>query len=72
MWNTIEVTCAGPSITIRLNDQTVLEADQSQLAGVQSKPAAVGAPKDKPRKGYITLQSHSGRVGFRKVQIREH
>ncbi len=70
-WNTIEVTCAGPSITIRLNDQTILEADQSQLADVKSKPAAVAAPKDKPRKGYVALQSHSGRVEFRKVQIRE-
>jgi hypothetical protein len=70
-WNTIEVTCAGPSITIRLNDQTILEADQSQLADVQSKPTAVAAPKDKPLRGYVALQSHSGRVEFRKVQIRE-
>jgi hypothetical protein len=70
-WNTIEVECAGPRITVRLNGQTVLEADQSELADVNTKPAGVAAPKDKPRKGYIALQSHSGRVEFRKVQIRE-
>jgi hypothetical protein len=70
-WNTIEVKCAGPRITIRLNGQTILEADQSELADVNSKPAAAPAPKDKPRKGYVALQSHSGRVEFRKVQIRE-
>jgi hypothetical protein len=70
-WNTIEVTCTGPRITVRLNDQTVLDADQSELPDVKSKPSAAPAPKDKPRRGYVALQSHSGRVEFRKVQIRE-
>ena len=70
-WNTIEVTCAGPRITIRLNGRLILEADQSELPDVKSKPAAAPAPKDKPRNGYMALQSHSGRVEFRKVQIRE-
>jgi hypothetical protein len=71
VWNTIEVECAGPRITVRLNGQTVLEADQSELAEVKTKPAGVPGPKDKPRRGYEALQSHSGRVEFRKVQIRE-
>ncbi len=70
-WNTIEVICAGSRIKVRLNDRTVLEADQSDLADVKSKPSAAPAPKDKPRSGYVALQSHSGRVEFRKVQIRE-
>jgi Domain of Unknown Function (DUF1080) len=70
-WNTIEVECAGPRITVRLNGQTILEADQTELADVKTKPASVAAPKDKPRRGYVALQSHSGRVEFRKVQIRE-
>ncbi len=70
-WNTIEVTCAGPRITIRLNGRTILEADQSELADVATRPAAAPAPKDKPRRGYVALQSHSGRVEFRKVQIHE-
>ncbi len=70
-WNTIEVGCAGPRITILLNGQTILDADQSELADVKTKPAGAPAPKDKPRKGYIALQSHSGRVEFRKVQVSE-
>jgi hypothetical protein len=70
-WNTIEVACAGPRITIRLNGRTVLEADQTELADVKTRPAGVPAPKDKPLRGYVALQSHSGRVEFRKVQIRE-
>jgi hypothetical protein len=70
-WNTIEVACAGPRITVRLNGEMILEADQTELADVKSKPAAAPAPKDKPRRGYVALQSHSGRVEFRKVQIRD-
>lgn len=70
-WNTIEITCKGPLITIRQNGQTILEADQTELADVSTKPAGAPAPKDKPRRGYVALQSHSGRVEFRKVQIRE-
>jgi hypothetical protein len=70
-WNTIEVTCDGPRIVVRLNGQTVLEADQSELPDVKTRPAGTPAPKDKPRRGYVALQSHSGRVEFRKVQVRE-
>jgi 3-keto-disaccharide hydrolase len=70
-WNTIDVACTGPRITVRLNGQTILEADQSQLADVKTRPSAAPAPKDKPRRGYVALQSHSGRVEFRKVQIHE-
>lgn len=70
-WNTIEVTCRGSRIAIRLNGETILEADQSGLPDVKSRPAGAPAPKDKPRRGYVALQSHSGRVEFRKVQLRE-
>jgi hypothetical protein len=69
-WNTIEVTCAGPRITVRLNGQSILDADQSELPDVKTKPAGAPEPKAKPRKGYVALQSHSGRVEFRKVQVR--
>lgn len=70
-WNTIEVTCHGPRITVRLNGQTILEANQAELPDVKSRPAGVPAPKAKPLRGYVALQSHSGRVEFRNVQVRE-
>jgi hypothetical protein len=38
-WNTIEIECTGPRITVRLDGQTVLEADQSELADVMTMPA---------------------------------
>lgn len=70
-WNTIEVACAGPKITVRLNGETILDADQTEIPDLKDKPEGVAAPKNKPLKGYVALQSHSGRVEFRKVQIRE-
>ena len=70
-WNTIEIECTGPRITVRLDGQTVLEADQSELADVMTKPAGAPAPKDKPRRSYVALQSHTSRVEARKMRIRE-
>jgi hypothetical protein len=54
-----------------MNDQKVLDADQTKIPDLKDKPAKVAAPKDKPLRGYISLQSHSGKVEFRKVQVRE-
>ena len=59
-WNTIEVTCRGPNITVTLNGEKVLDVDQSEDAKL----------KNKPLRGYIALQSHTGGVEFRKVQVR--
>jgi hypothetical protein len=70
-WNSIEVTCAGPKYTVRLNGETILEADQNDIPDLKDKPAGTPAPKDKPLKGYVAVQSHSGKVEFRKIQIRE-
>lgn len=70
-WNTIEVECVGPRIRITINGLQVVDADQTTIADTKEKPAAAPAPKDKPLEGYVCLQSHSGRVEFRKVQIRD-
>jgi hypothetical protein len=65
-WNPIEVERAGRRITVRLNGQTVLEADQAEVADVKTGPAGVAAPKDTPRGGTwhfraIAAGSSSGR-----------
>ncbi len=70
-WNTIEVECVGPRFKVTINGQTVLTADQTKLADIPGKPAGAPAPADKLLRGYVALQSHSGEVAFRKVQIRE-
>jgi hypothetical protein len=70
-WNAVEVECVGPRIKVTMNGTLVLDADQTKLADIPEKPAGAPAPKDKPLTGYVALQSHSGPVEFRKVQVRE-
>ncbi len=70
-WNAVEVECVGPRIKVTVNGQSVLDADQTTLADIKGKPAGAPAPKDKPLSGHVALQSHSGQVEFRKVQVRE-
>jgi len=60
-WNTVDVECIGPRIRVTINGQEVLDVDQSTIAEI----------KDKPLKGYVCLQSHTGKVEFRNVRIRE-
>jgi hypothetical protein len=70
-WNTVEVECLGPRIKVTINDKLVLDVDQTKLADISGKPAKTPAPKDKPLTGSVCLQSHTGQVEFRKVQLRE-
>jgi hypothetical protein len=60
-WNTVDVECVGPRIRVTINGQGVLDVDQSAIQEI----------KDKPLKGYICLQSHTRKVEFRNVRIRE-
>jgi hypothetical protein len=70
-WNAIEVECVGPRIKVTMNGTLVLDVDQTKLADIAQRPAGAPSPKDKPLSGSIALQSHSGPVEFRKVQVRE-
>jgi hypothetical protein len=70
-WNCVEVECIGPRIKIRMNGEEILDADQSKIADIKDKPAKAPAPKDKPLQGFLSLQSHSGKIEFRKVEVRE-
>ena len=76
-WNEIEIECVGPRIRVRLNGEKILDVDQRTIESTTARldgtrqPRGTPSPKDKPLRGYISLQSHTGRVEFRKVQIRE-
>ncbi|GBD37337.1 hypothetical protein HRbin36_02468 [bacterium HR36] len=67
----LEITCRGPRIQVVLNGQLLLDADQREIPDLPDKPKGVPAPKDKPLEGYISLQSHTGSVEFRRIQICE-
>jgi hypothetical protein len=61
VWNTVDVECVGPRIRISINGHEVLDVDQTTVKEI----------KDKPLSGYVCLQSHTGKVEFRNVRIRE-
>ncbi|HEY2838617.1 MAG TPA: DUF1080 domain-containing protein [Pirellulales bacterium] len=58
-WNTVEITCTGPRIVIKINDRTVQDVDQSKIEEIKNKPLC----------GYICLQNHGSPAVFRKVQM---
>jgi hypothetical protein len=60
-WNTVEVECRGPRIRVTINGNHVLDVDQSTMDEI----------KNKPLKGFVCLQSHTKKVEFRNVGIRE-
>jgi hypothetical protein len=72
-WNSVEITCTGPHIRITINGVQIVDVDQNTIEDLpaKNKPKGIPAPKEKPLLGFIALQSHSGTVEFRKVQVRE-
>jgi hypothetical protein len=60
-WNSIDIECRGPKIHIVLNGQVIQDIDQTTIDEI----------KDKPLSGYFCLQSHTKKIEFRKVQLKE-
>ncbi len=61
-WNTYEIEVRGNTYTVRLNGQQTTKFTNTDLFRGRS------APTD-PDSGYIGVQSHTGRVTFRNIQI---
>ena len=67
-WNRYNIRCQGSVIRIRLNGMEIQNVD------VATKTTAEGNYKplaERPRRGYIGLQSHGDQVDFRNIEIRE-
>ena len=60
-WNTIEIECVGPRIRVWINGEQVQDVDQSTVDKI----------KNKPLKGYVSLQSHTNQVEFRNIKLKE-
>lgn len=58
-WNQVEIECRGPKIRVTLNGQVVQDVDQSTIDEI----------KNKPLKGYLSLQCHGSVVAFRNLEI---
>lgn len=75
-WNTVRVTCQGPTISVDVNGETVAKMNCDEWTepgrgpdGTKNKFAK--AIKDFPRKGYIGLQDHGHPVWYKNVKLLE-
>ena len=68
-WNSYEITCKGPLVVVKLNGVEVCRAnmDEEKTGAGGHKPLS-----ERPRKGYIGLQSHDvSHVDFKNLWIKE-
>jgi len=60
-WNIVEIECVGPRVKVAINDQVIVDVDQTTIAAIKSKPL----------KGYVCVQDHHGVIDFRNIWIHE-
>ena len=67
-WNHYEITCLGPHVKVVLNGETVTDVSVDQF----TKGAGGHLPlADRPKIGYVGLQSHETRVDFRNIELKD-
>lgn len=80
-WNTVEIRCKGPKISVKLNGKKVasMNCDEYDEPGMcpdgekhkfklNGKPRAV---KDFARSGYLGFQDHGHKVWYKNIKLRE-
>lgn len=67
-WNHAAVRCRGAIVEVWINDVQIQHVDVSTHKELGKGKVALC---DRPRKGLVGLQSHTGRVDFKNVEIRE-
>lgn len=67
-WNKYFIRCKGPRVYIKLNDVVVQDVSLDDFTHGWGGHKALAV---RPRSGYVGLQSHTDRVEFRNIRIRE-
>lgn len=65
-WNTLEIRAKGPDVAIVLNGATVVHDRLDSHAELAEEHTGLARTK-----GLIGLQSHNGRVEFRKIRVKD-
>ncbi len=74
-WNRYVVTCEGPKIRATLNGAAILDVDLDRWTEPGKNPDGTKnkykAPcKDKPRAGWLGLQDHGDKAGYRAIRVK--
>ncbi len=75
-WDTVEIRCEGPMITVSVNGEKVNEVNVDQWDQPGQRPDGSEhkfrkAIKDFPREGYIGLQDHGHDVWFKNIKLKQ-
>ena len=59
-WNALDIECVGPRIRISMNDQKIIDVDQTTIDAIKKNRLT----------GYVCLQNHGGKLEFRNVWVK--
>ncbi len=66
IWQKMEIICSGPSIKVKLNNESIIDANLIDYMQKESSH-----PGLKRRKGFIGLQNHSTKVEYKNIKLTE-
>jgi hypothetical protein len=74
-WNTLEIRCAGPEVSVKVNDEevTTMNCDDYDKPGLRTDgtPHKFTGRAIFPRKGYIGLQDHGQDVWYKNLKLKK-
>lgn len=66
-WNSYEITCKGPLVIVVLNGVEITRGNMDEQKVGRGGHKALN---DRPRKGFLALQSHGSRVEFKNIGVK--
>jgi len=74
-WNSIEITCKGPMMSVKVNGEDVSKINLDDYKEAKTRTDGskhkFGDIKNLPRKGHLGFQDHGSKVWFKNVRVKE-
>jgi len=74
-WNSVEITCRGAKMSVRVNGEKVSEIDLDAYTEAKKRPDGskhkFGDIRNLPRRGHLGFQDHGSKVWYKNVRIKD-